>query len=268
VTDEAHSAAERRGGAERSEGSPLGGRSPDGGGENRQDRSGPRPPRWETVDGTDGRRRDRAHRPSRSVSSGAQLPIVPGTTARVLADASTAARRTPSGHGTAPRGPGMRWGPTAGVRAAVAGGPFASLKDRTRYVVRHPVEWRGAYRVPPGLRHDVDARRSAVPALQAGGHRFDPGWLHFGNPCKRAVFAYGVEPHSRCDLSSHSSFAQVAQRIAARSRADRCATGDLAATGRMTTLGSSVGSSRRAKSLRLIRARMSAAWRASSKRCA
>jgi hypothetical protein len=28
-----------------------------------------------------------------------------------------------------------------------------------------------------------------APALQAGGHRFDPGWLHSQNPCKRAVFA-------------------------------------------------------------------------------
>jgi hypothetical protein len=28
-----------------------------------------------------------------------------------------------------------------------------------------------------------------APALQAGGRRFDPGWLHSQNPCKRAIFA-------------------------------------------------------------------------------
>jgi len=30
--------------------------------------------------------------------------------------------------------------------------------------------------------HDAQPPRGAA-ALQAGGHRFDPGWLHWRNPC-------------------------------------------------------------------------------------
>lgn len=47
------------------------------------------------------------------------------------------------------------------------------------------------------------------------------------------------------DLSVHSSFAQVAQRIAARSRAEHGRAVVLAAAGRMTTFGSTLVSSRR-----------------------
>src|SRR5438876_2391836 len=36
-----------------------------------------------------------------------------------------------------------------------------------------------------GLRGHSSAGRA--PALQAGGHRFDPGWLHWRSACKWAV---------------------------------------------------------------------------------
>src|SRR5450755_4671664 len=42
--------------------------------------------------------------------------------------------------------------------------------------------------------HDrAPPRATSVPALQAGGRRFDPGWLHLKNPCKEAVWLVPAE---------------------------------------------------------------------------
>jgi len=62
-----------------------------------------------------------------------------------------------------------------------------------------------------------------------------------------------------------SSFCQVAHRIAARSRADRRPRSPAIAAGSMITFRLSSGSSNAAKALALMRTRMSAACRASSK---
>ncbi len=45
---------------------------------------------------------------------------------------------------------------------------------------------RSVGRILRGPRGHSSAGRA--PALQAGGHRFDPGWLHSQNPCKQAGF--------------------------------------------------------------------------------
>ena len=108
-------------------------------------------------------------------------------------------------------------------------------------------------------RADVATRRSPVRV------RLAPS----GSCCKASAFGSVADRLFQPLDRAWSTFGQVAHLIAARSRAERGAAVKLAAAGRVITLPSSSWfSSSPAKALRAIRARMSAAWRASSNMCA